>query len=83
MPEAAVDEDDGAVFRQDDVGPAGERFVLRAVDGEAVAEAVEHGSQGELGFGIPAADAGHDLAAFFRREDVHWGREHRTSNFQR
>jgi len=40
----AVDEDDGAVFGHDQVGPAGERLVFRAVDGEAVAEMVEHPS---------------------------------------
>lgn len=41
MPEASVDEDDGVVFRQDDVGFAGKGFVFRTVHGEAVAEAVE------------------------------------------
>ncbi len=40
MPEAAVDEDDGAVFRQDEVGFAGEFSVFWAVDCEPVAEAV-------------------------------------------
>jgi hypothetical protein len=70
-PEAAVDEDDGAEFRQDDVGFARERLVFRAVDGEAVAETVENGAQCELGLGIAPADAGHELRAFFRCEDVH------------
>lgn len=73
VPEAAVDEDDGAEFRQDEIGAAGEGFVFRAVHGEAVAETVEHGPEGELGFGVPAADAGHDVGAFFGSENVGHG----------
>ena len=73
VPEAAVDEDDGAVFRQDEVGPAGQGFVFRAVDGEAVAEAVEHRAQGQLRLGVAATDAGHDFGTLFRGEDVHGG----------
>ena len=65
MPEAAVDEDDGAVFRQHEIGPAGEGFVARTVDREAVAEAVEHRTKSQFGFRVPPADAGHDLRAFF------------------
>ena len=42
VPEAAVDEDDGAVFRQDEVWLAGELFVFRAVHREPVAEPVKH-----------------------------------------
>lgn len=38
VPEATVDEDDGFVFGEDDVGFAGEGFDVEA---EAVAEAVE------------------------------------------
>ena len=30
VPEAAMDEDDGVVFRQDEIGTAGEGFVFRA-----------------------------------------------------
>ena len=71
VPEAAVDEDDGAVFRQDEVGFSGEGFVIRPVDGESVAEAVEHRSQGELRLGVASPDAGHDFGAFFWGEDVH------------
>ncbi len=37
VPEAAVDEDDGEVSRQDEVGSAGEGSVFRAVDSETVA----------------------------------------------
>lgn len=61
VPETAVDEDDGTVFRQDQVGPAGERPVVRPVDREAVAETVEHGSQGEFRLGVATPDAGHDF----------------------
>ena len=64
MPEAAVDEDDGAVFRQDEIGFTGEGFVARAVDREAIAEAVEHRTQRQFGFRVPTADARHDLRAF-------------------
>ena len=42
VPEATVDENDGAIFRQNEVGSAWEGSVFRAVDGEAVAEPVEH-----------------------------------------
>jgi hypothetical protein len=65
VPEAAVDEDDRAVFRQDEVGFAGEGAVFRAVDGEAVAEVVEHRAQGEFRFCVAPADAGHDLGSAF------------------
>ena len=71
VPETAVDEDDGAVFREDEIGPAGQGFVFRAVDREAVAEAVEHRAQGELRLGVATADAGHDFGTLFRGEDVH------------
>ena len=36
VPEAAVDEDRGLVFGQDEVGPAGQRAVERTIHGEAV-----------------------------------------------
>ena len=65
VPEATVDEDDGAVFRQDEIGFAGEGFVARSIDREAVAEAVEHRTQSQFGFRVPTADARHDLRAFF------------------
>lgn len=71
MPEATVHENHRAVFGQDDVRPAGQRFVFRPVHREAVAQAMEHGAQGDLGFRIAPADARHDIATFFRCEDVH------------
>lgn len=71
MPEAPVNEDDGAVFWQDEIGLAGELLIFRAVDGEAVPEVVEHRAQGQLRLGVATPDAGHDLRALFRVEDVH------------
>jgi hypothetical protein len=56
MPEAAVDEDDGFVFGEDDVGFSGEGFDVEA---EAVAEFVEEGADAEFGRGVFAFDAGH------------------------
>ncbi len=73
VPEAAVHEDDGAQPGDDDVGTAGEGFVFRAVHGEAVAEPVEHRAEDELGPRVASADAGHDLRALFRGEDVGHG----------
>jgi len=61
MPEATVDEDDGAVFGENEVGLAREGFVFRAVYGKPVTEAVEHGAQSQLGLGVASPDAGHDL----------------------
>ncbi len=80
VPEAAVDEDHRAVFRQDDVRFSGECFVFRALDREAVAEAVEHRAQGEFRLRIAATDAGHDIRAFFRGEDVGHEQESRPGD---
>lgn len=46
VPETAVDEDGGVVFRQYDVRFPGKRFVFRAVDRKAESHAVEHRAQG-------------------------------------
>ena len=59
VPEAAVDEDDGPVFRQHDVGFAGQVFVQRAVDGEAVAGAGEQGADQQFGLGVLALNLRH------------------------
>ena len=74
VPEASMHEDDGIVFRQDDVGFAGEGLVFGAVDGEPVAEAVEHGADHEFGFGVFPLDAAHHLGAFFLGPNVRHGR---------
>ncbi len=66
-------EDDGAEFRQDEIGFAGQQPVVGCVDREAVAEAVEHRAQGQFRPGVAPADAGHDLGAFLRCEDVGHG----------
>lgn len=71
VPEAAVNEDNGAVFREDNVGFSGQCFIFRAVDCETVAEPVEHRSKSQLWLGVPPANAGHDFRALFRREDIH------------
>lgn len=65
VPEAAVDEDDGAVFGQDDVRVAGQ---VASMESEAVAEAVEDRPDADLGGGVFALDGGHDAAALFGGE---------------
>lgn len=70
VPETAMDKEDGIVFWQYDVGPAGQGFVLRAVDREAVAETMEHGTNTHLSLRVAPPDAGHDFGSFFRCEDV-------------
>lgn len=57
MPEAAVDEDDGAVPRQHDVGRSGE---VADMESEAIPGAVEHGANRQFRAGILAPDLGHD-----------------------
>lgn len=51
-----MNEDDGFVFRQDDVGAAGEFAVVQP---EAVAHAVEEGADDNFGFGVFAGNAAH------------------------
>ena len=70
VPETAVDEDHGMVFWQDHVGLSRERAVLGPVHGEAVAEALQHRAQGQLGLGVATADARHDLGALGRSENI-------------
>jgi hypothetical protein len=68
VPEAAVDEDGGPVFGEDDVGAddASAQGVVDVfgdgdfdVQSETVAEAVEQGADDEFGVGVFAADAAH------------------------
>lgn len=56
VPEAAVDEDDGAVLGQDEVGGAGEAFVIEPVPVALVPQCVP---DGPLRGGVPGTDAGH------------------------
>lgn len=51
VPVATMDEDDRLLFRQDDIGTAGELFIFGAVDREAKAAPVKHGPKKELGLG--------------------------------
>jgi hypothetical protein len=67
VPEAAVGEDDGFVFGEDDIGFAGEGFDVEA---EAVTEAVEEGADDFFGDGVFPADAGHVPGAAFFGEAV-------------
>ncbi len=68
VPEAAVDEDDRVVFGKDDIGFAGEVFPVQA---EAVAGAVEHGADLQLGLGILAADLRHVPRSLLWRQRIH------------
>src|SRR4051794_28434835 len=68
MPEAAMDEDDGLEFREDDVGGAGEATRVQA---ETEAEAVEGPAQEQLGTGVLGMNAGHDAGAGGARYGVH------------
>jgi len=56
MPEAAVNEDDGFVFGQNDVGTAGQFAVVQS---EAVAHAMQEGADDEFGFGVAGTDPAH------------------------
>ena len=55
-PEAAVDEDGGFVFGQDDVGTTREVF---GVEAKAVAQAMEDGTDEDLGLGVFALNPTH------------------------
>ena len=68
MPETAVDEDDLAPTGEDQVGRAGQ---VAAMQAEAVAEGVDQATDGELGAGVLAADAGHAFGALGGGEAVH------------
>ena len=56
VPEAAVDEDDGAVLGQDEIGGAGETFVIKSVP---VPFAPQRLPDCTLRGGVPGTDAGH------------------------
>ena len=70
VPEAAMDEDHGAVFGQHDVGPAGQAAIFLAIHREAVAKPMEHRAHRKLRLGVAAADARHHLRALFWSEDI-------------
>ena len=62
VPEAAVDEDDGAVFAQHYVGGAGQAFDIYAV---TVAVGVQVTSHNQFWFCVLALDARHALVPLF------------------
>jgi hypothetical protein len=70
VPEAAVDKNHRLVLWQNNVGLAGELFVLRAVDGETIAHGVQEGAHDKLGLRVFAADAAHVPGAALGREAI-------------
>ena len=63
VPEAAVNEDDGFVFRKNDVGFSGEIFYMQA---EPVSGFVQHGADDYFRLRVLAPDPAHvPLAALF------------------
>src|ERR1043165_2660520 len=56
MPKAAVNEDDGLVFRENDVGASGEFF---SVQTKTVAEPMQQRANAFLGRGVLAPNAAH------------------------
>ena len=62
VPEATVDEDDGAVFAQHYVGGAGQALDIYAV---AVAVGMQVVAHNQLGLGILSLDARHALVPLF------------------
>ena len=74
VPETAVDEYHGAVFGENHIRPARQGFVPRAVHGEAVTQAVEHGTHGAFRFRVAAPYPGHDIGALFRGKYISHGR---------
>ena len=67
VPEAAVDEYDGAVFAQYNIGGAGQAFDIYAV---TVAVGMEVTAHNQLGFGVLALDARHALVPLFYGHSV-------------
>ena len=67
VPETAVNEDRGASFREDDVGPTGQ---TADVGPKPVAEGVERPANYEFGLRIDTTDAAHERATVMRRQVV-------------
>jgi hypothetical protein len=68
MPEASMNEYDGAESRQDNVWPP---WQIAPMQAEAITEGVNETPDGDLGFGVLAANAPHILAAAHRRKPIH------------
>ena len=60
MPEATMNEDDGPVLREDDIGCAREVFAMQS---EAIAEGMKSGPHNDFGLCILAAYRGHILTS--------------------
>jgi hypothetical protein len=60
VPEAAVDEDDLARRRKDDVGTTGK---VSSMQTEAIAQSMSQGTHDQFGLGIPASNAPHVFSA--------------------
>ena len=71
VPEAAVDEDAGAVLAQDDVGMAGQARVVEPV---AEAAGVQPAADGHLGLGVCRTDGRHVLMPLLRGHRIHTAR---------
>ena len=71
VPEAAVDEDTGAVLAQDDVGVAGQARVIEPV---AEAAGVQPAADGHLGLGVSRTDGRHVLMSLLRGHRIHTAR---------
>ena len=67
VPEAAVDEDDGAVLGQDEVGGAGETFVIEPVPVALAPQCIPDGPLRGRVFGV---DLRHYLVSLFRGHSV-------------
>jgi len=59
VPETSVHKDDGLVFGENDIGAAGEFFVIGGVDRKAVAGLVEQAAELDLGLGVFALYSRH------------------------
>ena len=71
VPEAAVDEDAGAVLAQYDVGVAGQARVVESV---AEAAGVQPAAYGHLGLGVCRTDGRHVLMPLLRGHRIHTAR---------
>jgi hypothetical protein len=67
MPEAAMDENSGPVFREDNIGCTGK---ILAMQPEPITECVKSGPDNDFRFCVFAAYCGHIPASLFRRVNV-------------
>lgn len=67
MPEAAMNEDYGAILRENEIGFAGQALVMKNVTEAACMQPLAHN---HLRLRVFSPDAGHHPASHFRRDDV-------------